>query len=261
MNRYEGRRALVTGGGSGIGQATVLRMLSEGGHVVAADISAAGLEDTVAKAGALSERLSTVTMNIADEASVVAGVAEAVAALGGLDVVVNAAGILRSGHTHETSLEQFEQVIRINLVGTFLVIREAIPALSEGNSAAVVNFSSTSANFAHPYMAAYAASKGGVQSMTHALASEYAKSGIRFTAVQPGSISSGMTDGSGQSNQSNGPGLPADADMSLFMKLGPAIGQGFAGPEAVAGVVAMLASEDGAFITGTEVRIDGGTHF
>lgn len=261
MNRYEGRRALVTGGGSGIGQATVLRMLSEGGHVVAADISVAGLEDTVAKAGALSERLSTVTMNIADEASVVAGVAEAVAALGGLDVVVNAAGILRSGHTHETSLEQFEQVIRINLVGTFLVIREAIPALSEGNSAAVVNFSSTSANFAHPYMAAYAASKGGVQSMTHALASEYAKSGIRFTAVQPGSISSGMTDGSGQSNQSNGPGLPADADMSLFMKLGPAIGQGFAGPEAVAGVVAMLASEDGAFITGTEVRIDGGTHF
>ncbi|MEV8250619.1 SDR family oxidoreductase [Microbacterium sp. NPDC076768] len=261
MNRYEGRRALVTGGGSGIGQATVLRMLSEGGHVVAADISVAGLEDTVAKAGALSERLSTVTMNIADEASVVAGVAEAVAALGGLDVVVNAAGILRSGHTHETSLEQFEQVIRINLVGTFLVIREAIPSLSEGNSAAVVNFSSTSANFAHPYMAAYAASKGGVQSMTHALASEYAKSGIRFTAVQPGSISSGMTDGSGQSNQSNGPGLPADADMSLFMKLGPAIGQGFAGPEAVAGVVAMLASEDGAFITGTEVRIDGGTHF
>lgn len=261
MNRYEGRRALVTGGGSGIGQATVLRMLSEGGHVVAADISVTGLEDTVAKAGTLSERLSTVTMNIADEASVVAGVAEAVAALGGLDVVVNAAGILRSGHTHETSLEQFEQVIRINLVGTFLVIREAIPSLSEGNSAAVVNFSSTSANFAHPYMAAYAASKGGVQSMTHALASEYAKSGIRFTAVQPGSISSGMTDGSGQSNQSNGPGLPADADMSLFMKLGPAIGQGFAGPEAVAGVVAMLASEDGAFITGTEVRIDGGTHF
>jgi NAD(P)-dependent dehydrogenase (short-subunit alcohol dehydrogenase family) len=90
-------------------------------------------------------------------------------------------------------------------------------------------------------MAAYAASKGGVQSMTHALAAEYAKQGIRFTAVQPGSISSGMTDGSGQSGQSRGPGLPEDADMSLFMKLAPAIGQGFAGLESVAGVVAMLA--------------------
>ncbi|MER5738970.1 MULTISPECIES: SDR family oxidoreductase [unclassified Streptomyces] len=261
LTRYEGRRALVTGGGSGIGQATVLRMLAEGGRVVAADISEDGLEDTVAKAGEAAERLTTVVVNVADEESVRAGVAAAVTALGGLDVLVNAAGVLRSSHTHETGLDSFEQVLRINLTGTFLMIREAIPALLEGDGSAVVNFSSTSATFAHPYMAAYAASKGGIQSMTHALAAEYAKRGIRFTAVQPGSISSGMTDGSGASKQSMGPGLPADADMSLFMKLAPALGQGFAGPETVAGVVAMLASEDGRFITGTEVRIDGGTHF
>ena len=261
MNRYEGRRAIVTGGGSGIGQATVLRMLAEGGNVVAADVSEAGLADTVAKAGDAAERLTTVVVNISDEASVRDGVAAAVAALGGLDVLVNAAGILRSSHTHETTLEQFQQVINVNLVGTFLMIRESIPALLEGNGAAVVNFSSTSAAFAHPYMSAYAASKGGVQSMTHALAAEYGKQGIRFNSVQPGSISSGMTDGSGESKQSQGPGLPADADFSLFMKLTPAIAQGMASPATVAGVVAMLASEDGAFITGTEVRIDGGTHF
>lgn len=261
MNRYEGRRALVTGGGSGIGQATVLRMLAEGGSVAAADVSAEGLADTVAKAGADAERLTTVEVDISDEASVKAGVTAAVEALGGLDVLVNAAGILRSSHTDKTTLDQFQLVLQVNLVGTFLMIREAIPALLDGHDAAVVNFSSTSAMFAHPYMAAYAASKGGVQSMTHALAAEYAKAGIRFTAVQPGSISSGMTDGSGQSKQSQGPGLPEDADMSLFMKLAPAIGQGFAGPESVAGVVAMLASADGSFITGTEVRIDGGTHF
>lgn len=261
MNRYEGRRALVTGGGSGIGQATVLRMLAEGARVVAADVSSAGLADTVAKAGSDAERLVTVEVNIADESSVRAGVKEAVEALGGLDVLVNAAGILRSSHTDKTTLEQFQQVIQVNLVGTFLMIREAIPALLESDDAAVVNFSSTSAMFAHPYMAAYAASKGGVQSMTHALAAEYAAQGIRFTSVQPGSISSGMTDGSGQSRQSQGPALPEDADMSLFAKLAPAIGQGFAGPESVAGVVAMLASADGKFITGTEVRIDGGTHF
>ncbi|MEU9852844.1 SDR family oxidoreductase [Streptomyces sp. NPDC047974] len=261
LTRYEGRRALVTGGGSGIGQATVLRMLAEGGRVVAADISEDGLKDTVAKAGDAADRLTTVVVDVADEESVRTGVAAAVTALGGLDVLVNAAGVLRSSHTHETSLASFEQVLRINLTGTFLMIREAVPALLEGDGAAVVNFSSTSAMFAHPYMAAYAASKGGIQSMTHALAAEYAKQGIRFTAVQPGSISSGMTDGSGASKQSVGPGLPADADMSLFMKLAPALGQGFAGPETVAGVVAMLASEDGRFITGTEVRVDGGTHF
>ncbi|MGW1160199.1 SDR family NAD(P)-dependent oxidoreductase [Streptomyces sp. NPDC002513] len=261
MNRYEGRRVLVTGGGSGIGQATVLRILAEGGAVVAADVSEQGLKDTVKKAGADADRLTTLVIDIADETSVRDGVAAAVTTLGGLDVLVNAAGILRSSHTHETSLEGFTRVIQVNLVGTFLVIRESIPALLESRGAAVINFSSTSAMFAHPYMAAYAASKGGIQSMTHALASEYAKQGIRFTAVQPGSISSGMTDGSGASKQSVGPGLPEDADMSLFMKLSPALGQGFAGPETVASVVAMLGSDDGSFITGTEVRVDGGTHF
>lgn len=81
----------------------------------------------------------------------------AVDALGGLDVLVNAAGILRSSHTDQTTLDQFQQVIQVNLVGTFLMIREAIPALLEGTDSAVVNFSSTSAMFAHPYMAAYAA--------------------------------------------------------------------------------------------------------
>ncbi|GED90357.1 SDR family NAD(P)-dependent oxidoreductase [Streptomyces sp. 6-11-2] len=261
MNRYEGRRVLITGGGSGIGQATVLRILAEGGAVVAADVSERGLNDTVERAGAHADRLTTLVIDISDEASVRAGVAAAVTALGGLDVLVNAAGILRSSHTHETSLEDFTRILQVNLVGTFLMIRESIPALLEGRGAAVVNFSSTSAMFAHPYMAAYAASKGGIQSMTHALAGEYAKQGIRFTAVQPGSISSGMTDGSGASKQSTGPGLPEDADMSLFMKLSPALGQGFAGPETVASVVAMLGSDDGSFITGTEVRIDGGTHF
>ncbi|MEU3345104.1 SDR family oxidoreductase [Streptomyces sp. NPDC006700] len=261
MNRYEGRRVLITGGGSGIGQATVLRILAEGGTVVAADVSERGLNDTVEKAGARADRLTTLVVDISDEASVRAGIAAAVTALGGLDVLVNAAGILRSSHTHETSLEEFTRILQVNLVGTFLMIRESVPALLEGRGAAVVNFSSTSAMFAHPYMAAYAASKGGVQSMTHALASEYAGQGIRFTAVQPGSISSGMTDGSGASGQSMGPGLPEDADMSLFAKLSPALGQGFAGPETVASVVAMLGCDDGAFITGTEVRVDGGTHF
>ncbi|MFD8548267.1 SDR family NAD(P)-dependent oxidoreductase [Streptomyces sp. NPDC059649] len=255
MNRFEGRRVLITGAGSGIGQATVHRILAEGGRVVAADVDAAGLDATAARAAAdgTADRLRTAVLDIADEAAVRAGVAAAVTGLGGLDVLVNAAGILRSAHTHETSLELFHTVIATNLTGTFLMIREALPALLEGASPVVVNFSSTSASFAHPYMAAYAASKGGIQSMTHAIAAEYAKQGLRAVCVAPGSIASGMTTG-------RGPGLPEDADMSLFAKLAPAVGEGFAGPETVAGVIAMLASRDGAFITGTEIRIDGGTH-
>ncbi len=262
--RYVGRRVLITGGGSGIGQACVLRILAEGGTVVAADISPEGLSDTVTKAGDVGGRLSTVSMDIGSEPSVQAGVGEALSILGGLDTLVNAAGILRSAHLAQTTLADFELVLRVNLVGTFLVTREAIGALGTGNGPAVVNFSSTSAHFAHPYMAAYAASKGGVLSMTHAWAMEFAKAGIRFNCVQPGSISSGMTDGSGSARQSIGPGLPTDADFALFAKVAPMLpladGAIFAKPDSVAGVVAMLGCDDAYFITGTEIRVDGGSH-
>ncbi|MFI0978615.1 SDR family NAD(P)-dependent oxidoreductase [Streptomyces sp. NPDC021093] len=256
MKRYEGRRVLISGAGSGIGRATVHRVLAEGGRVVAVDVSEAGLQETAGQAAAAgaSDRLTTAVLDISDEASVKAGVAAAVETLGGLDVLVNAAGILRSSHTHETTLDFFNKVIAVNLTGTFLMIRESIPALLAGDKPVVVNFSSTSASFAHPYMSAYAASKGGIQSMTHAIAAEYSKQGLRAVSVAPGSIASDMTSG-------KGPGLPDDADMTLFMKLAPAIGEGFAGAETVAGVVAMLGSDDGAFITGTEIRIDGGTHY
>ncbi|UFS96404.1 SDR family NAD(P)-dependent oxidoreductase [Nocardia huaxiensis] len=256
MERFADRRVLITGAGSGIGRATVHRILAEGGQVVAADVNTDGLAETAKQAGenGNAERLTTVRIDIADEESVKTGVASAVETLGGLDALINAAGILRSAHTHEMPLPDFNRIITVNLTGTFLMIRESLPALLASEKGVIVNFTSTSAFFAHPYMSAYAASKGGIMSMTHALAAEYSKQGLRVVAVAPGSISSDMTDG-------RGPGLPEDADYTLFMKLIPGIGQGFASPDTVAGVVAMLASDDGAFITGTEIRIDGGTHY
>ncbi|WP_269856213.1 SDR family NAD(P)-dependent oxidoreductase [Streptomyces sp. RPT161] len=253
MNRFDGRKVLVTGAGSGIGQAAALRLLAEGATLAAADISEDGLKRTAerAEADGLAARLTTVALDIADEASVERVVGDAVSGLGGLDVVVNAAGILRSSHTHQMTLEFWNRIIGVNLTGTFLVTRAALPALLDSGRGVVINFSSTSASFAHPYMAAYAASKGGIQSFTHALALEYSKQGLRAACVAPGSIQSGMT---------ADPGLPEDTDWSLLSKLLPAVGEGFAPPETVASVVAMLASDDGAFITGTEIRVDGGTH-
>ncbi|MCV7411022.1 short-chain dehydrogenase [Mycobacterium florentinum] len=262
MNRLDGQRILVTGAASGIGQATALRLLSEGANVVAADISADGLTNT--KAGAdqagTADRLTTTPIDVGNEDSVIDGVCLAVEKLGGLDSVVNAAGILRSWHTHQTTLDQWNQIINVNLTGTFLVVREALPSLLANSRSAIVNFSSTSASFAHPYMAAYAASKGGIQAFTHSLALEYAKDGLRAACVAPGSIKSGITDATGGY-------IPKDADWSLFPRLMPILptttessGAGMAGPEAVAGVIAMLVSDDGAWITGTEIRMDGGTH-
>ncbi len=255
MERFTDRRVVITGAGSGIGRATVHRILSEGGTVVGADVSEAGLAETAKQAAekGYADRLTTTVIDISDEDSVRAGVGKAIETLGGLDALVNAAGILRSAHTHEMPLADWNRIITTNLTGTFLMIRESLPALLESGRGVIVNFASTSTYFAHPYMSAYAASKGGIMSMTHALASEYSKQGLRAVAVAPGSISSDMTDG-------RGPGFPDDVDLSLLTKLMPLLGQGFASPDTVAGVVAMLASDDGAFITGTEVRIDGGTH-
>jgi NAD(P)-dependent dehydrogenase (short-subunit alcohol dehydrogenase family) len=255
MRRFDDRRVLVTGAGSGIGRATTLRLLDEGATVFAVDIAADGLAETVDRASGAGSaaRLTTAVLDVSDESAVRAVVSRAVSGLGGLDALVNAAGMLRGAHTHECDLELWNTVLAVNLTGTFLVTREALPALLASQHGVIVNFSSTSASFAHPFMAAYSASKGGIQSFTHSIAQEYAKQGLRAVCVAPGSISSGITDDFSKL-------VPADIDWSLLGKLTPAIGEGFAPPETVAGVVAMLASDDGAFITGTEIRIDGGTH-
>ena len=253
MTRFQDRIILVTGAGSGIGQAIVARLLAEGGKVIAVDVSESGIATTHSKAeqAGHESKLTTLVADVSDEQSVQQAIGRAVRDVGSLDVLVNAAGILRSEHTHKTSLELWNRILAVNLTGTFLVTRECLPALLETGRGVVVNFSSTSASFAHPYMGAYAASKGGIQAFTHTIALEYAAQGLRAVSVAPGSIESGMT---------LAPGIPADADMALFAKMSPALTQGFAGPDAVAGVVAMLASDDGAFVTGTELRIDGGTH-
>jgi NAD(P)-dependent dehydrogenase (short-subunit alcohol dehydrogenase family) len=192
MRRLEGKRILVTGAASGIGQATALRLLDEGATVVASDVAADGLATTATRAreAATADRLATLPMDVGEEDSVIDGVRWAVETLAGLDSVVNAAGMLRAAHTHETSLELWDQIVRVNLTGTFLVVRETLPALLANSRSAIVNFSSTSASFAHPYMAAYAASKGGIQAFTHSLALEYAREGLRAVCVAPVSLKS-----------------------------------------------------------------------
>jgi NAD(P)-dependent dehydrogenase (short-subunit alcohol dehydrogenase family) len=247
--RLTGRSALVTGAASGIGAATAVRLAAEGATVLAVDLNAEGLKVTVDALPA--EATGSITPHVADvssEDAVAEAVALAVETGGGLDVVANIAGILRAAHTTEHSLDLWDQVIRVNLTSTFLVCRAALPHLLDGGGA-IVNSASTSAEFGHPWMAAYAASKGGVAALTHTLAVEYSKRGVRVNAIAPGSVRTGMT---------KGLDLPADADFDLLPRIMSPIGPG--DPASVASVVALLASDDGAHISGEIIRIDGGTH-
>lgn len=257
-DRLAGRSVIVTGAGSGIGRATALRLAAEGARVAALDVVPAGLESLAAEASADEQvrgLLTTGPVDIADEASVADAVGGAVTAAGGLDAVVNAAAIHYGDHTHEMSLDRWNRILAVNLTGTFLMTRAALPPLLDSpHGGVVVNFSSTSAFFAHPYMAAYSATKGAIMSFTHAIALEYADRGLRAVSVVPGGIETAIT-GSTPAN------LPADVDWDKFAKLMPTLGRGkFGGPDDIAGVVAMLVSDDGRYITGTEVRVDGGTH-
>jgi len=251
QRRYEGRRALVTGAGSGIGRGVALRLLAEGATLVAADIAEAGLKQTAETAPEPERgRLQTVRIDVSDPASVREGSTQALEMLGGLDVLVNAAGILRAAHTHEMPLEDWNQVIGVNLTGTFLMCQAALPQLLRGEHPVIVNFSSTAAFGSNPYMAAYSASKGGVNALTHSLALEYVKQGLRAVNIVPGGINTGIT---------SGLQLPPDVDLSLLARLTGWMNGGALGdPQDIAGVVAMVASEDGRYMTGTEIRVDGG---
>ncbi len=257
MERLIDRTIIVSGAGSGIGRGTALRLAREGAYVAALDVVPAGLADLAAQAEAADLPGTVVTgpVDISDEDSVAAAVGGVVSERGGLDAIVNTAGIHYGDHTHEMTLERWNRLLTVNLTGTFLMTRDALPALLESpHGGVVVNFSSTSAFFAHPYMSAYAATKGAIMSFTHAIALEYADRGLRAVSLVPGGIESGIT----ESTPAN---LPADTDWAKFGKLMPVLKQGgFGTPDQIAGVVAMLVSDDGAYITGTEIRVDGGTH-
>jgi len=247
MERYAGRTALVTGGGSGIGRATVHRLVEEGATVLATDISEDGLAVT-AKEASRPEAVLTLGGDVSDPAFGPAAVAMAVEQTGRLDTLVNSAGILRFEHSHEVALESWQKILSVNLTGTFLMCQASIASLLDGGGA-IVNVSSTSATYGHPWAAAYAASKGGVLALTKTLAVEYAKQGLRVNAVCPGSIQTPITD------MFN---LPEGADGKLLHRIMSPVGM--ADPSVVAAAIAYLGSDDATHVNGADLRIDGATH-
>ena len=180
MKRFDGRRVLITGGGRGIGRAVALRLASEGAQVVAVDVDADSLRETARLDG-----VHTLVGDVSSESSVHDFVSAALDHLGGLDVLVNNAAVLHAAHTHETSLELWDRIIAVNLTGMFLVTRAALPALLETGNGSVVTIGSTAGSFTHPFLSAYAATKGGVQAFTRAIAAEYADTACAPSPFSP----------------------------------------------------------------------------
>lgn len=247
MTDLTGKVAIVTGGASGIGAATVRRLRSEGVEVVSTDLQVDLGAQVAAESGA-----TFVEQDVSDPESWSAVVDAAVADHGRLDIMVNNAGITGGASIADIDLERWHKIIGVNLTGVMLGCQHAIAAMRNnpgGSSGSIVNVASTTAFTALPGDVAYTASKGGVRSLTKSVATWCGQQGlnIRCNALIPGATDTGIIEKASQ----RVPGLRDHlATMSPLGRMGT--------PDDLAGAVVFLAGDDSGFITGADFFVDGG---
>ena len=249
--RFAGRTCLVTGAASGIGRAAALRLAAEGARIAAVDIDLAGARETLALAGEAGVALA---VDLRSAASVDDCLAAALAVLGGLDVLVNNAGIEILGTVAETAPEIWDEVMAVNLRGTYLMSRAALPALLDSagrtGEAAIVNNASLMGLVSSARLAAYCASKAGVVSLTRSMALDHADRNLRVNCVCPGIIHTPMLERRFALEPDRAAAYRRTTERPPIKYLGR--------PEDVAAMIAYLASTEARFVTGAAFTIDGG---
>jgi NAD(P)-dependent dehydrogenase (short-subunit alcohol dehydrogenase family) len=239
------RVALVTGAASGIGLATVHRLLEAGWKVAAVDREEAALASL---AGGLAKpaRLFTCALDVTDETAADKAVAMAGEALGGLDGVVNSAGIAADIHALDTPVALFRKILDVNVVGTFIVARAAARLMKDRGGGAIVNISSVSGLRGGKGRSAYGASKGAVVVLTQVLANDLARYGIRVNAVAPGPVDTPMVKA-----------VHTATDRALWLRHVPM--RRYAEPDEIASVIEfLLDGTRSSYVTGEIVAVDGG---
>jgi NAD(P)-dependent dehydrogenase (short-subunit alcohol dehydrogenase family) len=248
------RKALVTGGANGIGLGVARALRAAGAKVAIADLPAA-LERMEADG---KRAFVPVPMDVTDDASVVTGVVAAATALGGLDTLVNSAGIFQFRAIEGITTLEWDRIIDVNLKGTFLAMREAMPHLKASKRGRVVNISSDAGKRGFALLGAYCASKFGVVGLTQAVGAEVAPDGVRVNAVCPGSVSeTGMGRVVIEQKIALGHGASADEVMQRGAASFPLRRVGTV--EDVVSAVMFLVSENANWITGESINIDGGS--
>lgn len=237
-----GRSALVTGAAAGIGRAITERLLAEGASVVGLDVSPA--PDDLAH-----PELRMIVGSVTEEEEVRGAIATAARSRGGLDVMVNNAAIQLERTIAETSTEDFDRLVAVNLRGTFIGIREAAAAMGE-RGGSIVNLGSVLGTTGDPLLGAYCATKGGVINLTRAAAVTYGRRGIRINAVCPGAVATPLT--TRIWDMADDPAA-ARREMEVLYPLGRIVE-----PEEVAAAVAFLACDMASAITGTTITVDCG---
>jgi NAD(P)-dependent dehydrogenase (short-subunit alcohol dehydrogenase family) len=246
MARFTDKVAIVTGAGSGIGRATAIRLGSEEATVACLDLNGDAAEETASKIVADGGTARAWSCDVSDEASVDSVVGEVIAAYGGVDVLCNIAGVGRSHHSHEVPKADWDLMIGVNLTGTFLMCRAALPSLIE-RKGAIINTASSAGLIGQPYTVAYCASKGGVVLLTRALAVEYDHTGLRVNAIAPGMTDTRIIDNFAP---------PEGGNFKKLVSIIPALGP--CAPEEIAGLFAYIASDEARNMTGSIVPLDGG---